>query len=187
MIDPELLAQMVDWMQSKRFGKYRGTVSDNADATNRGRIKVKVPAVFGPDVEVWAEACVPYAGDGVGFFAMPPAEAGVWVEFEGGDVSFPIWSGCFWADGEAPQGGVPDIKCFETDSTVLVLDDGSDEVTIENSSNASIAMNAEVVTTAKTGKHTVAASGVTSDSGGKGKVEVQSSGVIVNNGSFGVT
>ncbi len=25
-----------------------------------------------------------------------------WVEFEGGDPNFPIWSGCFWGTGEVP-------------------------------------------------------------------------------------
>jgi uncharacterized protein involved in type VI secretion and phage assembly len=27
---------------------------------------------------------------------MPQIGAGVWIEFEGGDPDYPIWSGCFW-------------------------------------------------------------------------------------------
>lgn len=187
MIDPELFATIVDAMKYRKYGKYRGVVTKNEDELKRGRLEVRVPAVFGPSVVVWAEACVPYAGKGVGFFAMPPVDAGVWVEFEGGDTSFPIWSGCYWADGEAPQGGAPDIKCFKTDSITLTLDDTNDEAILENSSNASITMNAEVITAAKTGKHTVAAGAVTSDSGAKGKVDIQTSGVIVNSGSLGIS
>jgi len=39
---------------------------------------------------------------GVGLFFLPPKGANVWVEFEGGDPDYPIWSGCFWSDGEVP-------------------------------------------------------------------------------------
>ena len=52
-MDTELLQQLLDWVRSRYFGKYRGTVSDNTDPASRGRIKVRVPAVLG-DLEVWA-------------------------------------------------------------------------------------------------------------------------------------
>lgn len=186
MIDSDLMDHVVDWMKSKRYGKYRGIVTDNDDAgTHRGRLKVRVPAVLG-DLEVWAEACVPYAGDGVGFFAMPPIDAGVWVEFEGGDISFPIWVGCYWRDDEPPEGGNPDVKLLKTDAITLTLDDSSEEARLETS-GASVALTDKIEAVAKNGKLTVAAGQVTSDSGGAGKVEVSSSGVVVNNGSFGVT
>jgi uncharacterized protein involved in type VI secretion and phage assembly len=186
MFDPDLMDQMHDFMKSKRYGKYRGIVTDNDDAgTHRGRLKVKVPAVLG-DLEVWAEPCVPYAGDGVGFFAMPPVDAGVWVEFEGGDISYPIWVGCYWRDSEPPQGGDPDIKVLQTDAITMTFDDGSEEARLETS-GASFTMTDKVETVAKNGKLTVAAGQVTSDSGGTGKVDVSSSGVVVNNGSLGVS
>ena len=40
----------------------------------------------------WAMPCAPYAGQQVGFFAVPPIGANVWVEFEGGDPDYPIWT-----------------------------------------------------------------------------------------------
>src|SRR3954468_5999011 len=100
-MNPDLLDDLHTWIRSHFFGKYRGTVTDNNDTTNRGRLKVTVPAVL-ETLEVWAMPCVPYAGDSVGFYMMPENGSGVWVEFEGGDPSFPIWSGCFWADDELP-------------------------------------------------------------------------------------
>ena len=59
------------------------------------------------------------------------------------------------------------------DAITLTLDDTSDEARMENSSNASVTMTSDVVTVAGQGKHTVASSAVTSEAGGKGKLEVQ--------------
>ena len=48
--------------------------------------------------------CVPYAGPKVGFAFLPEIGSGVWIEFEGGDVSYPIWVGGYWRAGEFPAG-----------------------------------------------------------------------------------
>ena len=80
--------QLLDWTRNRYFGKYRGIVTDNDDNTKRGRVKVKVPSVYGEDLEVWAMPCLPYAGNNVGVFMIPEPNAGVWVEFEAGDYRF---------------------------------------------------------------------------------------------------
>jgi uncharacterized protein involved in type VI secretion and phage assembly len=181
----DLMDLFHDFLRYRRFGKYRGTVVDNQDSTNRGRLQVTVDAVLG-STQVWAMPCVPYAGDSVGFFAMPPVGSGVWVEFEAGDPSFPIWVGCFWADDEAPLGGDPTIKVWQTDSITISLDDQNDEATLENGSNASITMNDSVVTQATSAKHTVSSDGVASELG-SGKVEVTTAQVSICDGKFQVT
>ena len=84
------------------YGKYRGTVVDNADPLKRGRLRVTVPAVLGA-VEVWASPCVPYAGPNLGFYAMPEVGTGVWIDFEAGDVSYPVWVGFFWNENDVDQ------------------------------------------------------------------------------------
>ena len=112
-MEPDVVETMLEWMRSHYFGKYRGVVTDSADPNLRGRIKVRVPAVLG-DAEVWALPCVPYAGDKVGFFFLPEPGTAVWVEFEGGDPSYPIWTGCFWADGQVPDDGKPERKVLRT-------------------------------------------------------------------------
>ncbi len=106
------------------FGKYRGKVKSNIDPLLLGRIQVSVPAVLGDGQLSWAMPCVPYAGPGVGFFAVPPVGANVWVEFEGGNPDYPIWSGCFWGEGQAPaQPAVAEMKVFKTETVTLVLND----------------------------------------------------------------
>lgn len=115
---------------SSYYGKYRGEVVNNIDPKFLGRMQVSVPAVLGDGRLSWAMPCVPYAGSGVGMFAIPPIGAKVWVEFEGGDPDYPIWTGCFWGLGElpvpggsVPTPGLPQIKVLKTDSLCLTLSD----------------------------------------------------------------
>jgi uncharacterized protein involved in type VI secretion and phage assembly len=88
---------------SKFFGKYRGKVASNQDPLYLGRVQVVVPAILGEGRQSWAMPCTPYAGPDVGWFAVPPVGANIWVEFEGGDPDYPIWAGCFWGENELPQ------------------------------------------------------------------------------------
>ena len=106
------------------FGKYRGKVENNLDPMQQGRVQVSVPAVLGEGRLAWAMPCVPYAGSGVGLFAIPPNGANVWVEFEGGDPDYPIWSGCFWGLGEVPAlPALAQMKVLKTDGITLTLSD----------------------------------------------------------------
>jgi hypothetical protein len=106
------------------FGKFRGKVENNIDPMQLGRIQVSVPAVLGEGTLSWAMPCAPYAGSGVGFFAVPPTGANVWVEFEAGDPDYPIWSGCFWGVGEVPVlPALPQMKVWKTDGITLTLSD----------------------------------------------------------------
>ncbi len=106
------------------FGKYRGKVENNLDPMQLGRVQVSVPAVLGAGRLSWAMPCAPYAGPGVGFFAVPPVGANIWVEFEGGDTDYPIYSGCFWGVGEVPAlPAVPQMKVLKTDGITLTLSD----------------------------------------------------------------
>lgn len=78
------------------YGKYRGTVLNNVDPEQRGRIMALVPDVLGITPSSWAMPCVPIAGKQEGIFVVPQIGAGVWIEFEQGDPDYPIWTGGFW-------------------------------------------------------------------------------------------
>jgi len=109
---------------SSFYGKYRGKVENNVDPMQMGRVQVSVPAVLGEGSLSWALPSVPFAGPQVGFFAVPPTGANVWVEFEGGDADYPIWSGCFWGVGQAPATpALAEIKVIKTDAVTLTLSD----------------------------------------------------------------
>jgi hypothetical protein len=88
--------------QKKYYGKYRGTVFNNVDPEERGRIQVLVPDVSALLPTSWALPCVPVATKQGGVFVIPELEDSVWVEFEHGDPDYPIWVGGFWDTGMAP-------------------------------------------------------------------------------------
>lgn len=81
---------------TKYYGKYRGTVVQNVDPEQRGRIQAIVPDVSNVVPTTWASACVPLAGKSMGTYLVPQIGSGVWIEYEQGDVDYPIWTGCFW-------------------------------------------------------------------------------------------
>lgn len=186
MINDDLQQDLLTWIRSHFFGKYRGIVKDNQDDTRRGRLKVSVPAVLG-DLEVWAMPCVPYAGDSVGFYSLPPNGSGVWIEFEAGDPSYPIWTGCFWADNELPDTGGPSIKIWKTDKLTVRIDDDGDELAVSTDSNSKITLSDDVKLESGGATHSVGSAGVSSSSNGVGKVEVTDSSVSINNGAFEVS
>jgi hypothetical protein len=81
---------------NKYYGKYRGTVVNNIDPEQRGRIQAIIPDVLGLIPSSWAMPCVPIAGKQEGIFVVPQIGAGVWMEFEQGESDYPIWVGGFW-------------------------------------------------------------------------------------------
>lgn len=109
-----VVARLAQEVERRFYGKYRGFVVDNEDPELLGRLRVSVPSVLGDQVVTgWAMPCVPYGGDaGVGMLFVPAAGAGVWVEFEEGDLEFPVWVGTFWSkpggETELPRPNAPD-------------------------------------------------------------------------------
>ena len=82
--------------QGSYLGKFRGVVINNIDPMQMARIQVQVPDVMCLGLSTWALPCVPFAGRQSGVFVLPAIGAGVWVEFEAGDMDHPIWVGGFW-------------------------------------------------------------------------------------------
>ena len=127
-------------------GKFRGVVSDNRDPLMLGRIRAKVQDVFGENESGWALPALPYAGNGVGLFLIPPENASVWIEFEHGDPEYPVWTGCFWAQGESPASpAVAEMKVLKTDTATITLNDlpGATGITIETDMGMKIVIDAK--------------------------------------------
>jgi uncharacterized protein involved in type VI secretion and phage assembly len=154
--DDAALIDVLDRLRNRFFGKYRGVVTD-VDAKTL-RIKASVPAVLADQPTGWCRACVPFAGDNLGFAFLPEIGAGVWIEFEGGDVSYPIWAGCFWHDGEQPSQATASVKVIVTRSGhSILLDDDNVTITISDKNNNTVTLDSDGVTL-KRGGNSVAVS-----------------------------
>jgi len=79
-------------------GLYRGLVYDARDPLSRGRLRLRIPQLFGKDIAEWAWPVQPVSAE----FTLPEVGQGVWVAFEGGDPSFPIWLGTFEVKDVSP-------------------------------------------------------------------------------------
>jgi uncharacterized protein involved in type VI secretion and phage assembly len=78
------------------YGKYRGTVVNNIDPLQIGRIQALVADVAGFIPSTWAMPCIPVAGINTGVFIVPIVGSGVWIEFERGNPDYPVWVGGYW-------------------------------------------------------------------------------------------
>jgi hypothetical protein len=124
------------------YGKYSGEVGGNEDPQKQGRVQVKVPTIFGADLQVWARPCFAY-----GHFFVPPVGAKVWVEFEAGDPQYPIWSGAWYPQANTPEESrvtPPDNRVIQTASGhTIELNDTSDspKITIRHKDNSFVAID----------------------------------------------
>lgn len=98
-----VVAGLVEQVERRFYGKYRGIVVENADPAQLGRLKLRVPSVLGKDVVTgWATPCAPFGGAAdQGFLFIPEPDSMVWVEFEEGDLEFPLWVGAPWVKPDA--------------------------------------------------------------------------------------
>lgn len=166
------------------YGKYRGTVINNVDPEQRGRLQVQVPDVLGLVPSSWAEPCVPLAGPtgpAMGIYIVPPIQAGVWVEFEHGDPDFPIWVGCRWGRSSdvpsAAQDGLPTspsivIQTMLQNSIVISDQPGTGGIELKSRSGAKI---------------TIDDTGITLDNGKGATMKLTGPSVDINNGALKVT
>ena len=164
------------------YGKYRGTVTNNVDPMQMGRLMVQVPDVSNVLPSTWAMPCAPFAGSQSGSVAVPPVGASVWVEFEQGNSDYPIWSGCFWgSSAEVPAlalaapPGVQSIVVQSVGQSTLMISDvpgPTGGILLKSSSGAMIAIND---------------TGITISNGQGATITLTGPTVTVNNGALAVT
>jgi uncharacterized protein involved in type VI secretion and phage assembly len=143
----DVLARLIERVEGRFFGKYRGQVTDNNDPQSLGRIKAKVPRLLGDEESGWALPAFPYGGASEqGFFALPDVGAGVWIEFEGGDLSYPIWTGTWYTSGAIPESAQAGKKVLKTASGhKIVLDDDAGTLEITDSNSNTVSMDSKTI------------------------------------------
>ncbi len=181
------LVELSEWKRSRYFGKYRGIVKSVGEGDDLGFISAIIPEVFG-EIEVQRIVpAVPFAGAGHGLVALPEAEDGVWIEFEAGDSSKPIWTGFWWAEGEMPDPKGALVRTFITTAGhKLILDDKNGEVKLLHSDGAEMTMTKSDITI-NIGQATIKMSdseiSLSVGSSPAGIVKISSSGVDIGSGA----
>jgi len=205
----DLISNLAKRVQNTYYGKYRGFVVDNQDPKHMGRLRLRVPSILGTTETDWALPCLPFGGLAQqGFFSVPEVGAQVWVEFEQGQLSQPIWVGTFWQKGEdVPQEAAldePTTRLFKTpQGHLLEFDDKVGEerfylahpagaemqidekgtVALTDAKGAKLTMDADageiVIEDANGNTLTMSASGTTVEDSNGNKVEMAAAGVTV--------
>ncbi|MCP4117243.1 MAG: hypothetical protein GY737_17975 [Desulfobacteraceae bacterium] len=166
-----LIVQLTELVRNRYFGKYRGIVQDVDDPENLGRIVARVPEVYGEEASPWALPSVPFAGENHGLVVLPEEDDGVWIEFEAGDPSRPIWTGCWWASGEMPDPGGTETRVLVTSGGhKVILDDERSKLQLLHSGGAELTMTDNDITLKI----------------GSTRIVLSAAGVNINNGAFEV-
>lgn len=108
-------------MKDKYFGKYRAIVLNNKDPEHMGRIRVQCPSVLGDYESAWCLPCVPIFFNSGGLLYIPSVGEVVWIEFEEGNPSKPIWVGGWWTPNNTPIKGEKNVE----DKITLISRSGS--------------------------------------------------------------
>lgn len=132
------------------YSCYRGFVQDSNDPQNLHRVRLIVPEVYGNNVyDYWALPKSLYSGEGYGTQCIPQKGDMVWVEFERGQPSKPIWSYGYRAKGEMPkEADVEDKNCFwfiTPKGNVVKINDTKNYIHIKTNNGDYVELNKESI------------------------------------------
>lgn len=167
MNQEQLLVHLAEQSQSRYFGKYRGVVRDVDDPETLGRIVAQVPEVFGEEDSPWAFPVVPFAGPGHGLVLLPETGDGVWIEFEAGDLSRPLWTGGWWGSGEIPSPGDTQTRVLVTSGGhKLIMDDRNQKLQLLHSGGAELTLtNTDITIKINSAQIVLSAAGINVNNG----------------------
>ncbi len=143
---------------------FSGLYLGNVEGVRKdGRLEVSVPAVFDktePGAHALARPCFPY-----GQFFVPPVDTKVWIAFENGDPSAPVWLGTWYPQGDTPSeadADPPVKRVLQTSSgQFVVIDDtdGDEKIIVADKTGNRIEMSKDAVLIKCKKKLTIDASG----------------------------
>ena len=146
------LATIAETVENRFFGKYRGIVTDivieNKDEReNMGFITAQIPEIYYDCSIPLVKPCVSFAGESCGFYAFPKKGDRIWIEFEGGDQSRPLWSGFWWKKDAIPEYITLDIVgLVSRTGHKIIMDDSSGIISLTHAKGPSIDLTEKAIT-----------------------------------------
>lgn len=110
------------------YSTYRGFVVDNNDPEGLGRVRVICPSLIPNDkVGDWAFPKGAWGGNDYGTQMLPQVNDMVFLEFDHGNLDYPIWQFAGYGENEKPEEfSNPNIYGFKTPKgTIITVDDGT--------------------------------------------------------------
>jgi len=116
---------------------------------------------------------------------LPKVGDGVWIEFEGGDLRFPIWSGGWFANNQRPQPQGERVRVIVSDrGHRIVLDDEDNKISIAHADGPEITMSGSSIVLSVGGSELkITGSKISLN---RGMVEVTLAGVSLAHGALKV-
>ncbi|NBD30718.1 MAG: hypothetical protein GVY31_11860 [Alphaproteobacteria bacterium] len=145
-------------------------VRDNADPDGMARILVEY---LGHDAEArsdWMPVATPLAGDEAGLFVLPEVGDMVAVGFVNGDINRPIMLGAIWNGAQTPPAEAHTERRFvsRTGHSITLSDGDDDGITLADTHDNIITMNADGITIETAGDLTITVGGDTTfETGGE--------------------
>ena len=70
----------------------------------------------------------------------------MWIEFEEGDLSYPVWTGTWYQSGQIPESATPKQKVLKTTSGhKIVLDDDASSITVTDANGNAVSMDGSAI------------------------------------------
>ena len=114
------------------YSIYRGMVINNDDPKGMNRVKVYVPGIEG-GIQLWALPKGQQGSSKYSFKLLPPQFKDlVWVSFEGGDLTKPVWEYYGWSIGDI------DNVLFSKDRMGITTPNGHQIVIDDSKGNGSL-------------------------------------------------
>ncbi len=113
-------------MAGSYFAIYSGLVT--ANGAGGGVLEVQVPAVYPGGETLEARPALPY-----GVLFLPEVKSKVWVQFEGGEPTLPVWTGVHEPAGDWPTDSTaPDARVLRslTEQRIVLDDTGGSEAVL---------------------------------------------------------
>jgi hypothetical protein len=207
----------------RHYGKYPAFVVSNGPpdggVAHRGEIVVRIPSLLEEDptdptgatsrpMEVVAKPCLP-----PGFFFVPEEGDQLWVEFAGGIVDEPLWSGVWYptdkapktSDGKAPTEFQKVIRTKKEHVVLLDNTDGKERVVVldgksknkitfdskgmlfedANGNSVSLTTNGIELADKNQNKLTMDSNGIVLENSGHKKIEIGMAGVKMSDATGG--
>lgn len=132
-------------------GLYAATVTSVDDPQGLGQIRVVVPAIFdgaGEEAAVWARPSFP-----PNHFTIPSVGDRVWVAFENGEPTRPVWIGVWYASSTVPAAASPKdaperLQVIQSPKgQLIVIDetDGAEQIYVQDKAGNRIELRSDGV------------------------------------------